>query len=345
MKDFLLFTRLKKFSNESIHTLKLGIPLIIAQLLQVMMQFVDTVMVGHVSSKDLAGLAIATALFHPVFLLMLGILFGLSSIIAQLHGAKKPSEIVANVIQALWLSQVLALISILVLANPEPILYWMDYEKEVIRVAGEYLRALCWGIPAVYAYIVLRMFSEGLSITRPTMYLALAGLGVNIVSNYALIFGHFGFPALGAVGAGWTTSFVHYVMFIVMLAFCLKASRFEIYRKFIVYSRPLWLYLREILRIGLPSGLSIAAETSMFAMVSLLIGTFGATAMSGHQIAINIASVTFMVPLGLSIAISIRVGRAKGSGDSKDARYIGFAGIFLCIIAVSYTHLTLPTKA
>ena len=337
MKEILLFSNLKRFGYESLQTLKLGTPVIIAQLLQVMMQFVDTVMAGHISSNDLAGLAIATALYHPVFLLMLGILFAVRAIISQLYGGGNSSEITANVIQGLWLSQALALISICILVYPEPVLNLMGYESEVIRVAGEYLRALCWGMPAVYAYIVLRTFNEGLSYTRPNMYISLLGLGINIIGNYTLMFGHFGFPALGAVGAGWSTSLVHWVMFAVLLVYCLKSTLFKSYRNYVSFKRPAWLYLREILRIGIPNGFSLTAEVGMFAMVSLMIGTFGATAMSGHQIAINIASVTFMVPLGLSIAISIRVGQAKGRGNSRDARYIGFAGIFLCIIVMAVT--------
>ena len=337
MKQYNLYSRLKRFSQESSLTLKLGLPVIIAHLLQTMMQFVDTIMAGHVSSHDLAGLAIATALYHPVFLLMLGILISLGSIIAQLFGAEKQQEIVTNVIQGLWLSQALAFISILILANLEPVLYWMDYEPEVIRVTSGYLKALCWGMPPVYAFLVLRMFSEGMSITRPTMYISLIGLGANIISNYALMFGHFGFPALGAVGAGWTTSIVHWVMFFMMLAFCLKASMFESYRKFIAFSRPSWLYLREILSIGIPNGFGIAAEVGLFAVVSLLMGTFGVTAIAGHQVAINIASVTFMLPMGLSIAISIRVGQAKGRGDYVGTRYIGYAGIILSVLIMAVT--------
>ena len=337
MKQYKLYSRLKRFSHESSLTLKLGLPVIIAHLLQTMMQFVDTIMAGHVSSHDLAGLAIATALYHPVFLLMLGILISLGSIIAQLFGAEKQQEIVTNVIQGLWLSQALAFISILILANLEPVLYWMGYEQEVIRVTSGYLKALCWGMPPVYAFLVLRMFSEGMSITRPTMYISLIGLGANIISNYALMFGHFGFPALGAVGAGWTTSMVHWVMFFAMLAFCLKASMFESYRKFIAFSRPSWLYLHEILRIGIPNGFGIAAEVGLFAVVSLLMGTFGVTAIAGHQVAINIASVTFMLPMGLSIAISIRVGQAKGRGDYVATSYIGYAGIILSVLIMAVT--------
>lgn len=173
------------------------------------------------------------------------------------------------------------------------------------------------------------------------MYFSLVGLGINIVGNYALIFGHFGFPAFGAVGAGWTTSMVHWVMFIVMLIFCLKASLFESYRKFLSFSGPAWLYLREILRVGLPSGFSLAAEVGMFAMVSLLMGTFGVTAIAGHQIAINVASLTFMVPMGLSIAITIRVGQAKGRDNCREARYVGYAGILLCILVMWELILTL----
>ena len=172
MSEIPLFSNLKRFGYESLQTLKLGTPVIIAQLLQVMMQFVDTVMAGHISSNDLAGLAIATALYHPVFLLMLGILFAVRVIISQLYGAENSSEITANVIQGLWLSQALALISICILVYPEPVLNLIGYESEVIRVTGEYLRALCWGMPAVYAYIVLRTFNEGLSYTRPNMYIS-----------------------------------------------------------------------------------------------------------------------------------------------------------------------------
>ncbi|MBC8260096.1 MAG: MATE family efflux transporter [SAR324 cluster bacterium] len=340
MKQSILLTRITKFLQESAQTLKLGLPVIIAQLLQTLMQFVDTVMAGHVSSQDLAGLAIATALYHPVFLLMLGILIALGSIVAQLYGAEKPAEIMQNVIQGLWLSLVLAMLSIVILANPEFILHAMGYEEKVSQVAGDYLKALCWGMPAVYAYLVLRMFNEGLSVTRPNMYLSLLGLGINIVGNYALMFGHFGFPALGAVGAGWTTSMVHWFMFSAMLIFCLRASLFESYRKFLSFSWPNWFNLREILRIGLPSGFSLAAEVGLFAVVSLLMATFGVTAIAGHQVAINVASITFMVPLGLSMAITIRVGQAKGRGHFQEARYIGYAGILLCILVMSITALT-----
>jgi len=154
MKHYKIYSRLKRFSHESSLTLKLGLPVIIAHLLQTLMQFVDTIMAGHVSSHDLAGLAIATALYHPVFLLMLGILISLGSIIAQLFGAGNRQEIVRNVIQGLWLSLALAFISILIIANLEPVLNKMGYEQEVIRVASDYLKALCWGMPAVYAFVV-----------------------------------------------------------------------------------------------------------------------------------------------------------------------------------------------
>ncbi len=336
MNNFLpqnnLFFELKKFSRESLKTLKLGFPLIISQLLLTMIEFVDSVMAGNLSSTDLAGFAIASAVYHPVFLLVLGILIPISSIIAQLFGSDKPEEIVNNLIQALWLSQFLAFLSILFLTNVESILYRIGYEKEVSIIVTAYLNALCWGIPPVYAFFAFRMFIEGLSITRPAMNLLIIGLGIKIVLNYIFMFGNLNSPALGIVGAGWATSIVHWVIFISMLVFFLRSKVFLKYRKYFLFSKPAWTHLKEILKIGIPHGLGVIAETGLFTMVSLFIGTFGVTSIAGHQIALNVASVTFMVPMGLSIAISIRVGQAIGKSDFRKMSYVGHSGILLCTL-------------
>lgn len=337
--NFLL--QLEKFFHESIITLKLGYPLIISQLLMTIIEFVDSVMSGNISSVDLAGFAIASAIFHPIFLLVLGMLIPLGSIIAQLFGAKKPGEIIKNVIQALWLSQFFAFLSILFFVNIEFVLDRIGYEQEVIVIAKDYLTALCWGIPAIYAFLVLRMFIEGLSITRPTMYFSIIGLGVKIILNYFMMFGGYGFQRLGAVGAGWATSITYWIMLFVMFFFCIKSKLFVKFRKFLSFRKPTWLIIREILRIGLPHGLGFAAETALFTSVSLMMATFGVTAIAGHQIALNVASLTFMVPMGVSIAISIRLGHAKGRGNLKEMSYVGFSGILLCILLMAITAVAI----
>jgi len=331
--------RLKKFFHESLLILKLGYPLIISQLLMVMMEFFDSIMAGNVSSIDLAGLAIALAIYHPLFLLVLGILIPLGATISQLFGAENSEEIANTVIQGLWLSQIFGLLSILFLSNTHLFLYRFGYEEEVIRIAIDYLRALCWGIPAIYAFLVLRMFTEGLSITRPTMYFSIIGLGFKIILNYILMFGKFDYPALGTAGAGWATSLSSWIMLIIFFLYFTKSQLLFKYRRLFVFRMPNWLYFREILRIGVPHGCGVAAETGLFTAVSLMMATFGVTAIAGHQIAINVASLTFMVPMGLSIAISIRVGLAKGKSNFKEAQYIGRVGVLLCTLLMSFAAL------
>jgi len=339
MKSKKFLFKLKKFFYESILILKLGYPLIISQILMTIIEFIDSIMAGNISSIELAGLAIALAIYHPVFLLTLGVLIPLGAIIAQLFGTEKSEEIANNAFNGFWISQIFALLSILLFSNVEFFLEKFRYEEEVIRIAADYLGALCWGIPALYAFLVLRMFAEGLSITRPTMYFSMIGLIFKVILNYFLMFGGYGITPLGTVGAGWATSITHWIMLIIFVLFILKSQLFVNYRKFFVFRRPTWLFLKDILKIGIPHGLGIAAETGLFSSVSLLIGTFGVNAVAGHQIAINLASLTFMVPMGLSIAISIRVGLSKGKSNFSEAKYIGEVGILLCVILMTVSAL------
>ena len=334
-----LTLELKKFFHEPCVIFKLGFPLIVSQLLITMMEFFDTIMAGNFSTNDLAGLAIALAIYHPLFLLVLGILIPLGATISQLFGEGNYEEIVKNSIQGLWLSQIFSILSIFVLSNGHHILFRFGYEDEVIRIAIDYLSALCWGIPALYAFLVLRMFTEGLSFTRPTMYISVIGLGCKVILNYILIFGKFDFPALGIVGGGLATSLSNWIMLIIFLIFIAKNQLLIEYKKFLILRKPTWLYLKEILKIGMPHGFGVAAETGMFTAVSLMMAKFGVTAIAGHQIAINVASLTFMVPMGLSIAISIRVALAKGRSNFKEAQYAGRVGVLLCIILMSLSAL------
>ncbi len=335
MQINLVINQFNRFTADAKKTLWLGLPIIIAHLLQMSMVFVDTIMVGNVSSQNLAALALATAIYSPVFLLMLGVFLALGSIISQLYGAGKTEEIMKNMVQGFWLSQLLAFISILALLNLGAVLHLMNYDPELIQIAEGYLSAICWGMPPLYAYLVLRMFAEGLSMTRPSMFIAFVGLLTNMMGNYTLIFGHFGFPALGAVGAGYATSLVHITMFAAILLFFLKASIFQKYRDLFYFSKPIWVYLRKILVIGIPNGLSIAFEVGLFSAVALFMGTFGVVAIASHQIAINIASVTFMVPMGLSNAITIRVGQEIGKQNYSNARFSGYSGVILCIMVMA----------
>lgn len=318
-------------------TLKIGFPVIIAQLLQISMSFVDTVMAGRLSATDLAAVAVGSSILLPVIVLCLGCMMAVTPIVAQNMGARRFSEIGRNARQTLWLGLFLSIPSFFLLRNMDFVMIFLDVDETVIPVASGYLTAISWGIFPAYAYGAFRYFSEGLSITRPAMWVALVGLLVNIPANYILMYGKFGFPQLGAVGTGYASAIVFLVMFGGMLLFTMKHKPFQ---RFEIFSRirlPEKKYLKELLTVGIPIGISSAMEVTMFAMVSLFMGSIGAIAVAGHQVAINFAAICFMIPFGLSIAISARVGNAVGKGNIKEARFRGFIGVAISTIIMSIT--------
>ena len=298
------------------------------------MQFVDTIMAGHVSTTDLAALALASAFFYPLLLLMVGILMSVTPIVAQFRGNRKDEKISRAVADAFQLSLYFAFPMIILLHGLEPLMEAIGYPHEVTKIGDGYLNAVSWGFPAMLAYHVFRHFNEGLGLTRPNMYFHIIGLLLNILGNYTLMFGHFGFPAMGAVGAGWSTAMVWNLMFLMLFTFCFHNSRLRIYLTVQDFFRIRFQNTLEILRIGVPNGLSMGVETGLFALVAMMMGTLGVHVMAAHQIAINITAMSFMVPLGISVAITSRIGNAVGSEDHSLARYLGFSGIALCALVM-----------
>jgi multidrug resistance protein, MATE family len=320
-------------------TLKIGFPIILAQLLQMSMNFVDTVMAGRLSALDLAAVAIGSSILLPFFVFGLGTVMAVNPIVAQNYGSRKFNQIGANARQTLWLSQLVALPFFFIIRNLEPVMTGIGVTDEVILLADGYLRAISWGIFPGLAYGALRYFNEGLSVTRPGMYVALIGTIANIPLNYVLMYGKLGFPQLGAVGTGYASAVVYMIMFCAIFLF---TYNFKPYHRFEIFARfrlPEKKYLKELFSIGAPIGVSATMEVSMFAIVSLLMGALGTIAVAGHQIAINFAAMTFMVPFGLSMAITARVGQAIGKGQVSQARFKGFVGVGLCTIFMSFTAI------
>ncbi len=319
--------------------LSIGGPLIAAQLAQMSMGFFDTVMMGRVGSTELAAVAIGTGLWHALFLFALGTLMALSPSVAQLHGAGRIADIAPVVRQALWLSLALGLFCFLSLRHLEGLLRLIGVEPAIVAIADDYLSALSWGMLPVFAGMALRLFSEGLGRTRPVLLISLLGLVVNIIANYVLIFGHWGFPALGATGCGMATAISMGVILVGMGALLYWNRCYRVYDLFQCWDWPCWRILRPLLALGLPIGIGLFLETAVFAAVALLLGTLGAVAAAAHQVALNVAGMTFMIPLGLSMATTVRVGHAIGRGDPEAARFsgwigIGLSGLFMATMAV-----------
>jgi len=328
-----------RFREEIRILFRIGIPVVIGNLLQISMSVVDTLMAGNLSPQDLAAVAVGGSLFTPVIMLGGGILMGLSPIVAQHFGRRDLHLIGKSTRQALWLSLIISLPAIFLLRNTHVVLNFMDVDPEIIPLTLGYMYAISWGIPFLFFYMALRNFNEGISVTKPAMYIGFIGLLFNIVGNYTLMFGHFGFPRLGAVGTGYASSIVMVVMFAGLLTY---TWRKKAYKRFAIFENvrlPEWKYIGELLRIGTPIGVSMTMEVTMFAVVGLIMGSLGTFAVAAHQIALNFASVTFMLAFGLSAAITVRVGQVYGRSGIKAARFSGFSGIAVSVVFMAFTAL------
>ena len=327
--------------TEAGQLLTLGLPVIGSQLAQIAMNFVDTVMAGNLSPQALAAVALGSSIWTTTVLFVIGLLMAVTATVSQLFGAGRNEEIGRFVRQALWLSQGLGMFCFIFIRNIDPLFFWLEIEHEIIPTTVGYLDAITWGLPAMCGFIVLRHCSEGVSMTRPVLLISLIGLLTNIGGNYVFMYGRLGLPAMGAVGCGWATALVMWMMLLSITIYLLVQPYYQRFYLFRRFDWPRRDYLVETLLLGLPIGISLFLEASLFATVALLMGSIGINAVAGHQIAINFASITFMVPLGLSMAITVRVGQAQGRGSPGEGRRSAFVGLVLALafMAVSATTM------
>lgn len=330
--------RLQRVSTEFCSLLKLATPIIIAQLANTAMGFVDTVMAGRVSPQDLAAVALGNSIWVPVFLLMTGILLATTPKVAQRFGSGAHNEIGPLVRQALWLALAVGIAAAVLLWNAQVVLRVMNVDPALIDPAMGYLRAVACGFPAVALYHVLRCYSDGLGHTRPSMVIGLLGLALNIPLNYIFIYGKLGLPAMGGVGCGWATGLVMAFMFLSMLWWVKWAPFYQPSKIFSHFEWPHWPVLKRLLSVGTPIGIAVFAEASIFSVIALLIGGLGATVVAGHQIALNFSSMVFMIPYSLGMAATVRVGQALGRGEPREARFaagvsMGVALAYACLSA------------
>ena len=317
----------------------LAAPIIIAQLSHTAIGFVDTVMAGRVSPSDLAAVALGNSIWVPILLFMNGVLLATTPKVAQLFGAENTDAVGPLVRQALWLAAAVGLIATATLWNAEPVLHLMKVDPELVPMAMGYLQATAVGFPAVAFYHVLRCMSDGLGRTRPSMYIGLGGLALNIPLNYIFIYGKLGLPAMGGVGCGWASAVSMWFMLLAMLAWVKMGPYYQPYKFFSQFSRPNFHEIKRLISIGLPIGIAIFAEVSIFSVIALLIGSLGAATVAGHQIALNISSLIFMVPFSLGLAVTVRVGQALGRGDPVHARFAALVGIS-CALAFAFISAT-----
>ncbi len=319
---------------------KLAAPIVIAQLANSAMGFVDTMMAGRVSPADLAAVALGNSIWMPVFLFMSGVLLATTARVSRAFGAGETQRIGPLVRQALWLGLLLGSILGLLMWNARPLLEWLGISPELIAPAMGYLRAVACGFPALALYTVLRCYSDALGRTRPSMVIGLLGLMVNIPANYVFIYGKLGLPAMGGVGCGWATALVMVCMMLAMAWWVRWAPHYQPHGLFSRWQWPRLAEQKSLLALGLPIGISIFAEASIFSIIALLIGGLGANVVAGHQIALNFSSLVFMLPYSLGMATTVRVGQNLGAGQPADARFAAWVAmgtaLLLACISASY---------
>ena len=333
----------KNHPTEILRTLQLAMPVVVGMVASFSMNFVDTVMAGRLPDKEiaLAGIATGGAIWSAVLMFALGVLMALQPVVAQLDGAGNRSEGGAAVRQGLWIALAAAIPFVLILLSGGTTLQWMLIDPEIVPTSVEYMDALAYGAPAICLLLLLRFFSEGSGYTKPTMYMGLMGVMLNVPLNYVLMFGKLGMPALGAKGCGYATSVVIWSQLAMMFCYVRWHGHFRDYELFKRWDWPQWATISKLLKIGLPIGTAIFVEGSLFIGAALLIARLGALPASAHLIAINYSALMFMIPLGLASAVTTRVGNALGRGEPQAARYAGMIGLLLVLFTQTLSAATM----
>ncbi|HQV40869.1 MAG: MATE family efflux transporter [Moraxellaceae bacterium] len=290
-------------------------PILLSQLSQAAFGFVDTVMAGQVSPLDLAAVSLGASIWLPVVLLVSGILMATTPLVSAALGANRADSIPDTVHQALWLSLLLSVIGIVALLNVSPIFDWLETPAHLQSLTYGYLNAIAIGLPAAAIFAVLRNYCESMGHPMPVTIISVLGLLINIPVNYVFIHGKLGIPAMGGVGCGWASALVMWLMTLMLIGYVLMAPVLAKVRLMHQRSRPEWARMREFLKLGMPIGIAIFFEVSVFCVVAILISPLGELQVAGHQIALSVTSILFMFPLSLAFCMTIRVGHAYGAKD------------------------------
>lgn len=315
--------------DEMRETVVMAVPLMIGQLAQLGMQSTDVALVGHFTSEALSGVALGHTYSSMLLLIGIGISNAVSPLVSQAFGAQEFEKCGRALGQGLWVALVVGLLCSLAARVGEPVLLLTGQDPNLAHIAQQYLDGLSYCYPLAMLFLTMRQFVEGISLTRPAMLISLAALPLNGLLGYTLLYGPFGLPSLGVFGTGLGTSIIDLLMVIALGLYIFGGKRFEAYGVKQVLEGPHFKDVQQILILGLPIAVAFAMEVGAFTGTALMMGWLGQVPMAAHQVVISLASTTFMMPLGIAIAGSVRVGQAEGRGDRRGARNAGWSALGL----------------
>ena len=323
--------------------IRLTLPLLFAQLSQTAMGFVDTVMAGRYASIDLAAVAVGSSLFFPVFLFLLGLQSAVTPLVAQANGRGDEAAVRRSIRLGVTIGFTVGVLLMPLLWSMRPFMVWMGVSAEVIPITARYLFAISWGLPLGGVFFALKGGGDGLARPRLSMFAGFVGLAVNIVANALFIYGRFGLPELGGVGCGWASALSLLVMPL-CLAWLLVRSRLAGTGRLFAPPRAdapasSGPSVRGYLRLGLPLGLALFVECSIFALIALFLARLGSTVVAAHQIALNFTSLLYMLPYSLATALTVRTGFAIGRQRVRRLARIVRTGLGLALAGSTLTCL------
>jgi len=330
--------------GEAGELLRLATPIAAIQVGLMLLGLVDTLMVGRVSPVDLAAVALGNLYFFLVAVFGMGLLMVLDPLVAQAYGAGDQEAVARAVQRGLVLAGALSLLAVAALLPAGWVLALLRQPAEVVPIAGGYARVAALGVLPFYLFVVFRQTLQALGIVRAILWILVLGNVVNIGLNWMFVFGNLGAPRLGAVGSSWASSLVRIGMAsgLLLMAWPVLGRYLRPWRSRVTAGAP----MGRMLRLGAPIGAQTFLEFSAFGIAGLMAGWVGTTAVAGHQVALSLASFTFMLPMGIGQATAVLVGRAVGRGDSAAARRVAIGGLVSGVGIMALTavlFLALPT--
>jgi len=336
--------------SQASQTIKLAIPIIIGELAQMALHIIDSAMVGAISYKQLAAAALVINVMNIPFVVGIGMTISVSQMVSMAHGRRDSQQVSHYFFNGFLLNAVTAVVISMCLIFGKNILFHLGQDPEIARLAMPFMQLMGFSIIPMLLFMTLKQFTDGLEFTRTAMLLSLSSMPVNILLNWLLIYGNWGFPRLELAGAGWATLITRSLIFVMLAIIILRHPTF---RKYVAVRKTQWKLkkktLGELLHIGVPSSLQIGMEAGAFGVSGIIIGTISAISQASHQIALSCASFTFMVSMGLAQAGSIRVSNSYGQNDWKKISLIGKSTLltalaygFICAIAFAIFRKDLP---
>lgn len=320
---------MEKWRPELGPLLTLAGPVVAAELGWMAMGVVDTIFVGRIGAEAIGAASLGNALYFAVAVFGMGLLLGLDTLVSQAYGAGRKNECHDWLVQGAWLGALVCPPAFLLLWAVGRYSDGLGLHPAVLADAKLYLWAAAWGTPALMAYAALRRYLQGMGLVKPIMVALITANLVNVVADWALIYGRLGLPALGVEGAGWATTASRTYMAGFLLVFAirrdLKTDKGLIRTSLI----PRLDAMRRLLKLGLPAAFQVTLEIGVFAMATVLAGTLDPVSLAAHHVAIGIAGVSFMIPLGLASAGAVRVGQALGRGEPAAASRAGWLALML----------------